>query len=73
MKKIVLMLVFLAGFFITANAQAQNRTVRPGRNMERRHHRRRHRRRWHHTSVINPTAAQRSQAVLYKSETNSTI
>ena len=84
MKKIILSILVTICFIVTATAQTvQNRSVRPMserrmerqierrriRRMERRHHRRRH-----HVSEINPTATQRSQAVLlYKAEVTSAI
>ena len=79
MKKIILSLVIILGFIITASAQrTTTRTVRPNeRRMERRMEIRRHRRhrRRHHRMVseINPTMIQKSQAVLFKAEETSTI
>ncbi len=80
MKKIILTLLVMVGFIITANAQAQNRSIRTQRKIERRMEmrhirrmeRRRHRR--HRTvSEIVPTAVQRSTAVLFKEEGTSII
>jgi len=84
MKKIILSLVIILGFIITASAQSTTtRTVRPNerrmerrmerrrvrRRMERRHHRRHHR----IVGEINATSTQRSQAVLFRSEATSNI
>jgi|GEM_PF-5007244 len=83
MKRIILTLVIMAGFFITAQAQANRRAVRPSerrmerkierhriRRMERRIHRPRHHRM---VSNIYTTDMQRSQVILYKVETASTV
>lgn len=81
MKKIILTLLIMTGFFITASAQRlQNRPVGPAdrkfdrmelRRIHRMERRRRHRHRI--ASEINPTNMQRSQAVLDKAGENTTI
>ena len=73
----------MAGFFTAAQAQSDRRMVRPTerrterkierrrfRRIERRAYRRHHRRT---ASEIFPTDIQRSQAVLFKAETKSSI
>ena len=84
MKRIILTLIIMAGFFTAAQAQSDRRMVRPTerrterkierrriyRRIERRAYRRHHRRT---ASEIFPTGIQRSQAVLFKAETKSSI
>ena len=78
MKRILLTLLIIAGFIITASAQnGQNRMVRPRPDMDRkidrmelrrlRMERRRHHWRRHHriAAELNPTDLQKLQAVLY--------